>query len=369
MAKPARSHALVATLISAAFLAVAASPADAIVGGSPAPPDRWPWMAALLDASVRDVPWAQYCGAAVIGRRRVLTAGHCVTGIKARDLDVLVGRTRLSVKGGRRLGVEAISVYPGYTSGREQSLDAAVLVLEEPAGVPPLPVARPGQQGLFAPGTEAWTMGWGALNARRTPGRNVFFADRLRELSLPVQGDDACEGVFGIGFFRYPYRPEWVLCAGTGAGTSGTCRGDSGGPLVVRSGEAWVDVGVVSGGDACASRGFFDLFARVDAISAWALRPDVTARPEPERRPHVVGAVVSGRRVRCDKGRWGGDAARFTYRWRRAGDRSGGALGRRPTYRLTRRDARAGVRCAVTAANAGGRATATTAVRSRERAR
>ncbi|HYI18176.1 MAG TPA: serine protease [Solirubrobacteraceae bacterium] len=298
----------------------------------------------------------------MIGRRRDLTAAHCVLGAKTKQVDVLVGRTRLSVEDGRRIGVESISLYPGFVSGREKSLDAAVLVLDEPAGVPPLAVARPGQAGLFRPGTEAWTMGWGALNARMTPGKHVFYADRLRELALPVQGDDACEGAFGVGFPDYPYRPQWVLCAGTAAGVAGTCSGDSGGPLVVRSGDAWVDIGVLSGGDACASRGFYDLFARVDAVSAFALAPDVTAQPDPKRPPRVVGDVLGGRRVRCAKGRWSGDAAHFTYLWTGA---RGRVVGRDPTYRLTRRDVRVGVRCAVTAANAGGRATAVSLVRRR----
>ena len=360
-----RLHALVALIGSALVAGAGAGSAEAIVGGSPAPPDRWPWMAALLTSSVRDVPWAQYCGGAVIGRRRVLTAAHCVVGASTREIDVMVGRTRLSVESGRRLGVEAISVYPGFVNEKEQSLDAAVIVLDRPAGVPPLALAQPGQDALFRPGTEAWTMGWGALNARKSPGRHTFFADRLRELRVPLQGDDACEGAYGIGFPDFPYRPEWVLCAGTDTGVSGTCNGDSGGPLVVRSADTWVDVGILSGGDACASRGYFDLFARVDAVSEFALRPDVTAQPDPEEPPHVVGELMRGKRVVCDRGRWGGDPARFTYEWTGAGKRSGVVLGHRRSHRPTRRDLRLGFRCSVTAENAGGRATATARVRRR----
>jgi secreted trypsin-like serine protease len=355
-------RALLAGAACALLIGVAAAPADAIVGGDPAPPDRWPWMAGLLISAEEDVPWAQYCGGAIVGRRRVLTAAHCVLGTNTKEIDVLIGRTRLSVKGGRRIGVESISVYPGYVSGRQPSLDAAVLVLDEPSGVPPLALARPGDDAAFPANTEAWTMGWGALNARRSAGRHTFFADRLRELSLPVQDDDACEGAFGIGFPDFPYRPEWVLCAGTGTGETGTCNGDSGGPLVVRSGDGWLDIGILSGGDACASPGFYDLFARVDAVSAFALSADVTAQPDPKEKPHVVGQVMGGRRVRCEKGRWAGDAARFTYRWTRPG---GKLLGRGPAYRLTRRDVRAGVRCIVTANNAGGRATAAAPLRRR----
>ena len=48
-------------------LVAGVSPAVAIIGGTPAPPDRWPWMVALLSSSVDDdVPWAQYCGGVVM---------------------------------------------------------------------------------------------------------------------------------------------------------------------------------------------------------------------------------------------------------------------------------------------------------------
>src|SRR5690348_15145616 len=104
--------------LSAAGLAVivlaAAAPADAIVGGDAAPPGRWPWMVALLNSSVSDAGLAQFCGGVVIGRHRILTAAHCVVDTTSDEVDVLVGRTRLSEPQGRRLAVKAISVYPGY---------------------------------------------------------------------------------------------------------------------------------------------------------------------------------------------------------------------------------------------------------------
>jgi secreted trypsin-like serine protease len=127
-------------------LAMLAAPArsDAIVGGSTAPEGRWPWMAAVLLADIDDDAWAQYCGGVVIGRRRVLTAAHCALQKRAADLNVLVGRARLTADGGRRLRVKAISVYPGFVNEEEPSLDAAVLTLAQDAGVPPLrrPLAR-----------------------------------------------------------------------------------------------------------------------------------------------------------------------------------------------------------------------------------
>jgi hypothetical protein len=42
---------------------------------------------------------------------------------------------------------------------------------------------------------------------------------------------------------------------------------------VVGSDAAWLQVGIVQGGDSCASPGFYDLYARVDAVRAFALGP------------------------------------------------------------------------------------------------
>jgi hypothetical protein len=348
-----------AALAAAVAVLICAAPAHAIVGGTAAAPGDWPWMAALLRADLPDAGKAQFCGAVVIAPRRVLTAAHCVMDTASREIDVLVGRTRLSESGGRRVHVVGAGIFPGFVNGRQPSLDAAVLLLGADAGVAPLPLAQPAQAAAWAPGTPGWTMGWGALNARPSPGGNRYFADRLRQLEVPVQGDAACEDVFGIGFWDYPYRPQWLLCAGTPDGRTGACNGDSGGPLVVAVPGGWLDAGIVNGGDGCASRGYFDLFARVDAISAFALAPALTVRPENVVAPRVLGRLAAGRTVRCTRGRWRGRPARFSVRWTRLGDPSGGVLGERTTLRLRARDARRGVSCSVTGANAGGRSTAT----------
>ena len=335
---------------------VSAASSRAVVGGSPAPPGRWPWMAAVLERDEADPAWGQYCGGVVIAPRRVLTAAHCAIGEPSSAIDVLVGRTRLTVLGGRRVHVAAISVYPGYVSRRQLGLDAAVLKLARDAGVPAVELARPGDDAAWSAGTQAWAMGWGRLNRRRSEGGNEYYADRLRELAVPIQGDDACERAFGIGFANLPYRPEWLLCAGTAAGTAGVCFGDSGGPLVVRGPAGWLDVGVVAATDSCAARGYFQLYTRVDRISGFALA-GLTGQPDPIRRPTITGRLAARRVVRCTRGGWRGDPARFSFRWRRLGDPRATVRGRRPRYRLTRRDARRGVSCAVTGANRGGRVT------------
>jgi hypothetical protein len=355
---PPRGQALNAVLLSA-FALVLSTPAEAVVGGTPAPPGRWPWMVALLHHSLRDAGWAQFCGGVVVGPRRVLTTGHCVMGERTRDIDVLVGRTRLTQPDGRRLRVKAISVFPGYVNDRTPSLDAAVLTLAADANIAPLALARPGQDGAWAPGTSAWTLGWGLLNARKSPGGNRYYADRLRELQEPIQGDDACESVFGLGFPDFPYRPAWLLCTGTPGDLAGTCSGDSGGPLVVGGPDSWLDVGIDVGGDSCAAPGYFDLYTRVDRISGFALGATLTVQPDPVTPPRVSGRLEAGARVRCMYGHWRGSRASFSVRWRRLETRPYRVLGHHRRYRLNRRDASSGVTCSVTAANRGGRITMT----------
>jgi secreted trypsin-like serine protease len=359
--EPARRRLRLAgtTLVACLASLTLAAQALAIVGGEPAPPGRWPWMAGLLEAKTHSVAQAQFCGGVVISPRRVLTAGHCVIDETSRSIDVLVGRTRLTEAGGRRIPVQSISVYPGLVSRRTPGLDAAVITLKSDAGVPPLALARPGQDAAWAPGTSAWTIGWGAINGTDSPGGNRYYADRLRELQVPVQGDDACESAYGIGVSDLPYRRAWLLCAGAADGIASACFGDSGGPLVVGGPEAWLDVGIVLGSDACASPGYYDLFARVDAISGFALGAKLTRQPDPVARPRITGRLAAGAEVHCTPGRWRGSRARFTYRWTRTGDRRQHVLGRLASYRLTARDARAGVSCAVTGSNRGGRNTAT----------
>jgi hypothetical protein len=243
--------------------------------------------------------------------------------------------------------------------GRTRSLDAAVITLASDAGVPPLALARPGQDAAWAPGTPAWTMGWGVLNRGRSPGGNVYYADRLRELQEPVQGDDACETVFGLGFIGTPYRPEWLLCVGTPGDLAGTCSGDSGGPLVVGGPGSWLSVGIDVAGDACGAPGYFDLYTRVDRISGFALGHSLTAQPDPVVAPRIAGRLKEDAVVRCSYGRWNGDRATFSVEWRRLGAPPRRVIGHGLRHRLNRHDARAGVTCRVTASNRGGRVTAT----------
>lgn len=57
-----------------------------IVGGTEAPQGAWPWQAQLRDIyASRD---EQYCGGTLVAPQWLVTAAHCVTGMKPSDFRV-----------------------------------------------------------------------------------------------------------------------------------------------------------------------------------------------------------------------------------------------------------------------------------------
>jgi secreted trypsin-like serine protease len=72
-------------------------------------------------------------------------------------------------------------------------------------------------------------------------------SDVLLKAQVPFVDDTTCQRA-------YPNLvPTHEICAGYPQGGVDACQGDSGGPLFRRdAGNAWIQVGIVSGGDGCA---------------------------------------------------------------------------------------------------------------------
>ena len=78
-------------------LAGFAGPSSAVVGGGPADPATWPYMAALYVQGDQSVWQSQFCGGTVVTPRLVVTAAHCLwneDGTPAHDQAVLRVRVR-----------------------------------------------------------------------------------------------------------------------------------------------------------------------------------------------------------------------------------------------------------------------------------
>ncbi|MBY8848231.1 serine protease [Saccharothrix longispora] len=218
-----------APVFAVLVLVLSAVPADAIVGGREAP--AVPWVVALADRA-----GTVFCGGALIGRDRVVTAAHCTierTAVTKRDrrpeeVTALVGRADLDGGDGHAVAVRAVWRHPDFTDVAAGH-DVATLTLAEPVPVRPVRVADTGP-------ARATVYGWGRTGELKAPSR------RLRQVEVPIRADAECAAdVPG-------YRPEGMVCAGYPEGGRDACEGDSGGPLIVDG----ALVGVVSFGRGCA---------------------------------------------------------------------------------------------------------------------
>jgi len=256
-------------------------PSPRIVGGVPVADDTYPFMASIQILPLgRDAIERHSCGGSLISPWHVLTAAHCVAGIREKDLgkmSVLVGRTVLSDESqGETRGINAIRSHPKYM--KEQGYDVAVVELTMPVNtITPAQRPTPGADALERPGRLLTTIGWGNMNAQdpalpagaggsRTP-------DRLQEVQLPVVASMECQLAYEGSIVTID--PQLDLCAGRGG--KDACQGDSGGPIFASmpGNRQVIQLGVVSRGQGCAAKGYPGVFTRLanPQIAAFIANP------------------------------------------------------------------------------------------------
>ena len=232
----------VVALVLAAFSAVPSADAE-IVGGRPATRD-YPFMASLQRAP----SGSHRCGASLVRADWVLTAAHCVSGLEANELQIMIGSQKRS-QPGDIIPLAEIRIHPQYDGG---PYDVALLRLATPATQTPTRIASLAEQDLWAPGKTATALGWGTTQFIVGPS-----PDQLHEVELPVVSDADCEvsnGPFG-------FDPSTEVCAGELTGGRDTCQGDSGGPLMVPDAAgSWIVFGTVSWGIGCAFPAFYGVY-------------------------------------------------------------------------------------------------------------
>lgn len=260
---------LATLLLTLALLPVAAAsgqdaapetaPDGEIIGGVPADPGEYPFQVALVRHDVANRYQAQFCGGTLISPDTVLTAGHCVIGARAADVDILAGTHRLDAGGGGvRVRARAIRLHPGYDDNTLEH-DIAVIQLGQDLPYATVRPAVPGDLGLYPADTMATTIGWGDRDIARNTQDYPF---RLREVEVPIVSDVDCATAYPVGLF------PGMVCAGDLVdGGEDSCYGDSGGPLMVPDGSDWVQVGVVSTGTDCARRRFPGIYTEVAAYA------------------------------------------------------------------------------------------------------
>jgi trypsin len=298
-----------------------------VVGGTPADPGEYPHQVAILINGLPGIPLRSLvCGGSLVSPDTVLTAAHCVTefvasGPNLQDIafravpptliDVLVDTHDLGAGGGgQRLHVRRIRAQPEFlaTAGASGG-DVAVLQLAGNATSAPVDIVTPGQESLWAPGTDATVTGWGETD-------DDPVTPLLQEATIPIVSDSDCATAYGSDF-----DPSKMLCAGNlETGGEGACFGDSGGALVVDNGGDPLEVGVVLGGDFCGAPELPDVYTRLAPFSSFVnpyLDPDT-----PPGRPGSVrvisaygitrlswkppffdgGTIITGYRIRVQPG-------------------------------------------------------------------
>ncbi|KAL7296685.1 hypothetical protein TKK_0010100 [Trichogramma kaykai] len=244
-------------------------PHNRVVGGEPSVIGAWPWLAAV---GVR-VPATEHsnesfintCGGALVSRRHVLTAAHClaafdetetfVVRLGAFDLD---SEHPLDTPPPVDVSVERTIPHPGYNRTSKEN-DIAVLRLsrdvEFTLEIRPicLPLkSRIRNRNLV--GSFPYVAGWGATSYGG-PTSSI-----VQEAQVPVISVDKCKKLYAKKRILVDKR---ILCAGYDAGGIDACQGDSGGPLMFPLRNTWYLVGVVSTGFQCASAGFPGVYSRV----------------------------------------------------------------------------------------------------------
>ncbi|XP_060070187.1 chymotrypsinogen A-like [Ylistrum balloti] len=208
----------------------------AIVGGTDAAEDAWPWQVLLLYRNTFS------CGGTLLNANTVLTAAHCTYRGKKKKFRVVVGEydrgtNEKDTRGEKKLKVKKIIEHPDYDG--DVLHDLAIMKLKKPVTfntyIQPIPGLADDSMDLMS--STCYVTGWGAFKGPSSSARI------LQELQTPVVTNAQCQTGINDGYLI----TDDMIC--TDSEPKGSCYGDSGGPLQCSVNGTWIHAGAVSWGN------------------------------------------------------------------------------------------------------------------------
>ena len=252
-------------LCALAALGVAPAPAGAIVGGTDARPGEFPAVAHIV------IDEAFQCTGTLVTPTHVVSAAHCDSIVPGGIVNVPLGQPgqliRVRVGGVETFGTDGESrvgknvyVNPGWAGIGSVSHDVSVIELSAPVlNKAPVKIAGSAEEGLWAPGTLATIVGYGATESGGDQ------PEILQKAQVPIVEDAYAAAAYDS------FENETQIGAGYEQGGVDTCQGDSGGPLFVPASTGLRLAGDTSYGDGCAEPGKPGIYGRLgdDTLREW----------------------------------------------------------------------------------------------------
>ncbi|EGQ7761342.1 serine protease [Vibrio sp. Vb5032] len=224
-----------------------------IIGGEPANTSDWKFIASLVRKG-QPTSIGHFCGGSFLGGKYVLTAAHCVEGLNADDIDIVLGLyDQNNESQSQRIAVNNIYSHNEYNSNTTNN-DIALIELERNIDSATIDLATPELLDSVRVGDKLHVAGWG-----NTSTTDRIYPTVLQQVDLEYVDRATCQNLPG----NYSNVSDDGICAGYYWGGKDSCQGDSGGPLIVDDNGINKLLGVVSWGDGCAQPNAYGVYANV----------------------------------------------------------------------------------------------------------